>query len=173
MSRILRRAGRASILDRRAFTEAFFDSDAAADSALLVAGVATLVYFGSLLIHGLLAAFSFPGLLQYVIGGVASWLILGLASWFVAVRLFGSSSRPQTVVAAQGLAVLPLLLDMLGSVAGAIGLVWYLAILVVGTRESTDLDLRKASVSVLIGFALVLIFRALLGVPYAIFGALG
>ena len=38
-------------------------------------------------------------------------------------------------------------------------------ILVVATREATDLKLRDAAVSVLIGFALAAVFRALLGVP--------
>ena len=169
---MFRRAGRASVLDRRAFTEAFFDGDAAADSAILVALVAIATYVGSLAVHGVLGAFSLTGLLETAIGGVASWLILGFATWFVANRLFQSSSRPQTVFALQGLAVLPLLLDMFGPAAGAIGLVWYLVALVVATKEAAELKTRDAVVSVLIGFALVVIFRALLGVPFALFASL-
>ncbi len=166
------RAGRAGILDRRAFTEAFFDGDAAADSAILVALVATATYVGTLAVLGALGAFSLTGLLEIVITGVASWLILGFATWFVATRLFQSSSRPQTMIALQGLAVLPLLLDIFGAVLGAIGLVWYLVILVVATKEAAEVKTRDAAVSVLIGFALVMIFRALLNVPFAAFNAL-
>jgi hypothetical protein len=76
------------------------------------------------------------------------------------------------MIALQGLAVLPLLLEIFGAIAGGIGLVWYLVILVVATREAADLQIRDAVVSVLIGFAAVMIFRALLGVPFAAFNAL-
>ena len=42
----------------------------------------------------------------------------------------------------------------------------------VATKEAAELKTRDAVVSVLIGFALVVIFRALLGVPFALFAAL-
>jgi hypothetical protein len=166
------RAGRASLLDRKAFTEAFFDGDAPADAAILVSIVAAVSYVGTLLWLGVLGAFSIADLFQIVLAGVVSWLVLGFATWFVANRLFGASSRPQTIIGLQGLAVLPLILEAFGSVAGGIGLVWYLVILVVGTREATDLSMRNAAVSVLIGFAVAVLIRALLSVPYAAFNAL-
>ncbi len=166
------RAGRAALLDRKPFTEAFFDSDAAADAAILVSSVAAATYVGILLLPGGIGAFSVTGLLQVVIAGVVSWLILGFATWFAATRLFGGSGRPQTMLGLHGLAVLPLLLEMTGSLGGTIGLVWYLVVLVVATREAVDLQTRDAAVSVLIGFALAVIFRALLGVPFAVFSAI-
>ncbi len=166
------RAGRAAILDRKPFTEAFFDSDSAADAAILVSSVAAATYAGILLLPGGIGAFSVIGLLQVVIAGVVSWLILGFATWFAATRLFGGSGRPQTMLGLHGLAVLPLLLEMTGSLGGTIGLIWYLVVLVVATREAVDLQTRDAAVSVLIGFAMAVIFRALLGVPFAVFSAI-
>ncbi len=166
------RAGRAAVLDRKPFTEAYFDGDSAADAAILVALVAAVTYVGTLLINGAIGAFSLTGLFEYVIAGVVSWLILGFASWFAATRLFQSSGRPQTFIALQGLAVLPLVLELFGRIGGAVGLVWYLVILVVATREAAAIDTRNAAVSVLIGFAIAAIFRTLLGVPFAVFSAL-
>jgi hypothetical protein len=166
------RAGRATILERKPFTEAYFDGDSAADAAILVALVAAVTYVGRLLVNGVITAFSLPGLFQSVIAGVVSWLILGFASWFAATRLFQSTGRPQTFIALQGLAVLPLLLELFGQIAGGIGLIWYLVVLVVGTREAASIDTRNAAVSVLIGFAIAAIFRTLLGVPFAVFSAL-
>jgi hypothetical protein len=166
------RAGRAAILDRKPFTEAYFDGDSAADAAILVALVAAVTYVGTLLVAGVINAFSLPGLFEYIIAGVVSWLILGFASWFAATRLFQSTARPQTMIALQGLAVLPLLLELFGQIGGGIGLVWYLVVLVVATREAAAIDTRNAAVSVLIGFAVAAIFRTLLGVPFAIFSAL-
>jgi hypothetical protein len=164
------RATRALTFDRKPFEQAFFDSDSAADAAILVSLVAAATYVGRVLQGP--GSLSLPGLLQEVIGGVVSWLILGFATWFVATRLFKSGGRPQTMIALQGLAVLPLLLEMFGQIAGSIGLVWYLVVLAVGTREASDLSTRDASVSVLIGFAVAALFRAILGVPFAIFSGL-
>jgi hypothetical protein len=166
------RAGRAALLDRKPFTEAFFDGDSAADAAILVSIVAAVTYVGSLLLNGMIGVFSLTTLIQVVIAGVVSWLVLGFATWFAATRLFQSTAKPQTMIALQGLAVLPLVLELFGQIGGVVGLIWYLVILVVGTREAAGIDTRNAAVSVLIGLAVAVIFRALLGVPFAIFGAL-
>jgi hypothetical protein len=166
------RAGRAAVLDRKPFTEAFFDGDSAADAAILVSTVSAVTYVGQLLVNGVIRSFSFVTLLQFVIAGVASWLILGFATWFAATKLFEASGRPQTMIALQGLAVLPLVLELFGTIGGTVGLIWYLVILVVGTREAADISTRDAAVSALIGFAIAAIFRTLLGVPFAVFSAL-
>jgi hypothetical protein len=166
------RAGRAAIFDRRAFNEAFFDDDAAADGAIVVATVGALTYLGSLAWLGRLDVLSVGGFLESLITSVVSWLILALATWFVASRLFHGGGRPQTMMALHGLAALPLILEVFGGLIAGAGLVWYLAALVMATREASDLNLRDAGVSVLIGFAVAAIFRALLGVPFAVFSAI-
>ena len=170
--KMLRRAGRAAVMDRSAYTEAFFDGDAAADAAIIVAGVGGLTYIGILVRFGSLSAFDVGDLFQSLLGAVISWLILAFATWFVASRLFQASGRPQTMMALHGLAALPLLLEIFGRLAGGIALVWYLAALAVATQVATDLKMRDAAVSVLIGFAVAALIRALIGVPFAIFGGL-
>ena len=170
--KMLRRASRAALLDKNAYTEAYFDGDAAADAAIIVAGVGGLTYLGLLIRLGALSAFDVGALFQSLVGAVISWLILAFATWFVATRLFQASGRPQTMMALQGLATLPLLLEVFGQLAGAVALVWYLASLVVATQVATDLKMRDAGVSVLIGFAVAALVRALIGVPFAIFGGL-
>ena len=171
------RAGRASLFDKTPFTEAFFDSNAAADGALLVSFSAAVAYLLQVFLSEI-RAFSLFGLLQAVIAGVISWLILGFATWFTATRLFDSMGRPQTMLGLQGLAALPLMFEGLiplsgvGEIAAAVALVWYLAILVVATREASDLTTRNAAVSVLIGFAAAVLIRAIIDVPFAIIGSL-
>lgn len=168
------RAGRAAFLDRKAFTEAFFDSDAAADAAIIVASVGAVTYLGWWL-RGV-THFSIGGLFGVLIASVASWLILGFATWFAASRLFGSHGRPQTMIAMQGLAALPLLLDVFtgqfGGLVAGLGLVWYLVVLVVATKEAAEIEMRNAAVSVLIGFAAAVVVRALIGVPFAVLGSI-
>ena len=160
------------MFDRKAFTEAFFDDDAAADGAIVVAGVGAVSYLGSLVWLGRLDSFSLSELFAFVIGAVISWLVLSFATWFASSRLFSSGGRPQRMIAMHGLAALPLLLEIFGSFAGGIGLVWYLGVLVVATGEAADLDPKKAAVSVLIGFASAVIIRAIIGFPFAVIGSL-
>ncbi|MCI0545099.1 MAG: YIP1 family protein [Actinobacteria bacterium] len=172
MGKIISRAWRAALLNRKAFTEAFFDDDAAADGAIVVAAVGAITYLGTLARLGALDRFSLTDLLQILIASVASWLILAFATWITATRLFGSSRRPQTMIAMHGLAALPLVLELGGAIVGAVGLVWYLVVLVVATQEASDLDLRKSVVSVLVGFAAAVLVRALISVPFAVFSGL-
>jgi hypothetical protein len=167
------RAARAATFDRKVYTEAFFDNDAMADSAIIVASVGVITYFGVLLRFGGFGLFNLRGLFQVLLASVVSWLILGFATWFAANRLFQGSGRPQTLLAMQGLATPPLVLEALGSPIAWIGVLWYLGILVVATREGTDLEYKFAAVAVLIGFAAAFLIRALLRVPFALFsGAL-
>lgn len=168
---MLKRAARATIFDRRAYNEAFFDDDAAADGAILYAVVAAVVYLAVLALAGTLGSVSIRGLLQVVLAFVMGWLILAMTTWFVATRLFSAAMRrPQMMIAMHGLAPLPLLLEIGGPAIGGVGLVWHLAILTVATREGTNIDTRRAAVSVLIGFALAALVRFLFQIPFAVFG---
>jgi len=167
------RAGRATLFDKKAFTEAFFDDDSMADSAIVVALVGGATYLG-FLFRGIFPGFDLTEFLGVLLYSVVSWLILGFATWFAATRIFSASGRPQTLLALQGLAVLPLLLEIFGSPVSWVGLVWYLVVLVVATREATDLPYKHAGVSVLIGFAIAFVVRLLLGAPFGLLsGALG
>jgi hypothetical protein len=171
VTKILNRAFQAALLRRKPFTEAFFDGESTADAALLVAVVAAVTYGGLVLRVG--ASFSLTDLFRLVLASVTSWLILGFATWLASSRLFQGSGTPQTMLGLQGLAVLPLLLDMFGSnLIGAVALIWYVAILVVATREATNLEAKNAVVSVLIGLAAAALIRALLAVPFMAFSSI-
>jgi hypothetical protein len=168
---LVQRPVKAAMFDRGAFQDAFFDDDATADAALIVAGVGAITYLVMVMVHG--RVFSLTGLLQEVILGVISWLILAIATWFAATRLFRAGVSPQMVMALHGLAVLPLVLGVApGRVIPALGLVWYLALLVVATREATSIATRDAAVSVLIGFAVAALVRLLFRAPFLVLGQL-
>ncbi|HSM45410.1 MAG TPA: hypothetical protein VK969_10380 [Acidimicrobiia bacterium] len=170
--KLLNRAGRAALFDKKVYTEAFFDDDAMADGAIVVALVGAASYLGVLVWFGALGRFDVIGLIQSLIYSVVSWLILGFATWFAATRLFGSSNRYQTLIALQGLAVLPLLLEIFGTPWSLVGLVWYLGVLVFATKEGTDLAYKEAGLSVLIGFAVAAVVRLLMGASFGLFSSL-
>lgn len=169
--RALKRAARASILDRRAHTELFFDSDATADAVLLVAAIHSVVYVGTS-IWSPLVAFSVTNLLSAVIYGLIEWLILAAATWFVATRLFEGSGGIQTLMRLHGHCELPLLLGIVGGYGTIAGLVWSVAAKVVATREGVSLNLVKSFAAVLLGFVLVILIRLILRLPFAAFGGL-
>jgi hypothetical protein len=173
MSKIFTRAIGATILRGESYRAAYFDGDAPADGAILVSLVAAVSYVGGLIYLGLFGAFDFRALLQVVIAAVASWLILAFATWGTSTWLFNASARPQIMIGVHGITVLPLLLDIFqNQVLGAVGLVWYLGLLTVATREVTSLDWKKSGVSVLIGLAAAVLIRAILNVPFAAFGSI-
>ena len=170
--RALRLAVRASILDRRAHSELFFDSDATADAVLLVAAISAVVYATRVVRFAGFGAVSLTGLLEAVIYGLISWLILAAATWFVATRLFSGSGHMQTMIRLHGHCELPLLLWIFGDVAGGIGLVWSLVAKVVATSEAASLDTPKSVGSVLIGFALIVVVRLIFRLPFMVLGSL-
>lgn len=167
--RSLKRAGRASVLDRRAHSELFFDSDATADAVLLVAAISAVVYVGQVVRAGF---FSVTGLLEAVIFGLVGWLLLAGATWLAATRLFDGSGQLQTMMRLHGHCELPLILAVFGPIGSVVGLVWSAVAKVVATSESASVDTTKAVASVLIGLALVVIIRLIFRLPFLAFGAL-
>ncbi|MFP3914815.1 MAG: hypothetical protein ACLFWM_08060 [Actinomycetota bacterium] len=169
--RALRRALRASLFDRKAHTELFFDSDATADAVLLVAAVQAVVYVGQVVRIGF-GAFSLTGLLETVIFGLIGWLILAGATWLAATRLFEGSGQLQTMMRMHGHCELPVVLAVAGPIGAAAGLVWSVAAKIVATAEGASLDTIKALASVLLGFALVVLVRLLFRLPFMALGGL-
>ena len=89
--------------------------------------------------------------------------------------VFGSGGRShhdRRVWFLHRLAPLPLVLEIFGGLVAGLALIWYLMILVLATREASELKMRDAAVSVLIGFAAAALLRALIGVPFAVLGGL-
>src|SRR5690606_7319956 len=119
--RALRRAFRATLLDRRAHSELFFDSDATAEAVLLVAAISAVVYAVTMLRIFGLRALSLTALLETVIYGLIGWLILAAATWFVATRLFAGSGQMQTMIRFPGACEVPLFLAVLGPGIGGCG----------------------------------------------------
>ena len=78
------------------------------------------------------------------------------------------SSAGLIVTEATTISDLRLLLEIFGSPISWVGLIWYLAALVIATKEATDLDYKFAGVSVLIGFAVAFVVRLLLGASFGL-----
>jgi hypothetical protein len=161
----LRRAVRVALFNRSATAESTWDEAATADAVLIVASVAAVTALVRLLRVG---AFDLLLLVETAIYAVARWIIVALAVWFAATRLFHSTSSTQTMMQAAGFASLPLVLEVV-PYGAIVGVVWYLAALLVATMEAMDLDLKAAAASVLIGAAVVALIQLLFRIPFILF----
>jgi hypothetical protein len=173
MQKILSRAFRGAMLDRKAFAEVFWDDDAVADGVIVVAAVSVVSFLVVALTRASVSISSVPALLQTAVSGVASWLILAAATWFAATRMFKTGGGIQTMMATHGLAYLPTLAFVIPfALAPIIGLVWYLAVLTRATQEAVSSNTKTAALSVLVGFAFMLIIQAIFQLPFTAASAL-
>ncbi len=175
MSKILTRALRGSMLDRKAFDQVFWDDDATADGVILVAVVSAIGFVISAVLAGAFGAGLVLGLLGSMVAGVAGWLILAACVWVASTKIFKTGGGIQTMMAAHGLAYLPLLLVSLGiPLLSVAAIVWYLVVLVVATRSATESDQKTAVLAVLIGYAVLVVLSAVLrGIPFTAVSGLG
>jgi hypothetical protein len=163
MKKIFSRALRGSMFGKKAFEHAYWDDDATADGVILVASVSAVSFLIRAILSGGLGTGAVLGLLGAAVSGVAGWLILAACVWVASTKIFKTGGGLQTMMAAHGLAYLPLILTAVPiPLVGAAAVVWYLAVLVVATRATTDSSLKLAVLSVLVGYAVLVLLSALL-----------
>jgi hypothetical protein len=163
MKKIFSRALRGAMFDKKAFEHAFWDDDATADGVILVASVSAVAFVIQAVLSAGLGTRAILGVLGAAISGVAQWLILAACVWVASTKIFKSGGGLQTMMATHGLAYLPLLLTAVPiALVGMAAVLWYLAALVVATRATTDSNLKIAVLSVLVGYAILVLLSALL-----------
>jgi hypothetical protein len=87
--------------------------------------------------------------------------------------MFKTGGGIQTMMATHGLAYLPTLAFVIPfTLAPIIGLVWYLAVLTRATQEAVSSNTKTAALSVLVGFAFMLIIQAIFQLPFTAASAL-
>ncbi|MGH8927806.1 MAG: YIP1 family protein [Acidimicrobiia bacterium] len=152
------RAVRLTFFDQRTARQVMFEHGATGDAVLLVAGVNALAILISFFRAGV---FDLLGLLQGILSGIAGWLILSFAVWLMGTKLLKGNGDPQTMIRTAGFAALPLLLGSVG--LDLIGLLWYLALLVLVAKVVFGLGWAEAAASVALGAALVYLIQVLFG----------
>ena len=173
MQKILSRAFRGAMLDRKAFAEVFWDDDATADGVIVVAVVAAASFVIVAMTRASVSLGSIPALLQTTVSAVASWLILAAATWFAATKMFKTGGGIQTMMATHGLAYLPTIAFVIPiAIVPVIGLVWYIAVLTKATQEAVSTTTKTAFLAVLVGFAFMLMIQAIFRLPFTAASAL-
>ena len=151
---------RAARLDKKLYTELFFDSYATGNSVLAVAVVYALIYLG--IIAGSVARFDLIRLLWFLLGGLVGWLVVAGGLWLVATKLFQGHGAGATAVRLTGFSHTPLLLLIVAFFVPSgvaqliilVALVWFGGTLAVAAQAMFDLDLRQAALSALMAIAI-------------------
>ncbi len=150
---------RAARLDKKLYTELFFDSYATGNSVLAVALVYGLIYLG--IIAGSIVGFDLIRMLWFMLGGLVGWLVLAGGLWLAATKLFQGQGAFATALRLTGFSHTPLLL-LIGAffvpsgftqLVIFVALVWFGASLAVAAQAIFDLDLRQAALSAVMAIA--------------------
>jgi hypothetical protein len=161
MNEAISRAFQIAMFNRRAARQVSLDTSATGDAVLLVAAIEAFVALAFAVGQG---GFSLSIFVESVILGVASWLIHSAAIWLMGTKLLKGSASIDAMFRASGFARLPLLLAAIdafvgGRLFGQIGLVWYLALLVIVTGVALGIDWKEALGAVVLGTAVVLLLQ--------------
>ena len=157
----VQKAIRLTFFDQRTARQVMFEHSATADAVMIVAAVHAIVI---LVLSVRSGTFNLLGILEGVIIGIAGLLFLSFAIWLMATRLLKGNGDPQTMIRTAGFASLPFLL---GAVDFAwLGLLWYLALLVVVAKVVFGLRWVEAGAAVGLGAALIYLVQTLLGAAF-------
>jgi len=150
---------RAARLDKKLYTQLFFDSYATGNSVVAVALVYAVIYLG--IVAGSVIRFDLIRLLWFMLGGLVGWLVVAGGLWLAATKIFQSSGVGATAVRLTGFSHTPLLVLIaaffvpsgVGQLIIVAALVWFGASLAVAAQAMFDLDVRQALLSALMAIA--------------------
>lgn len=150
---------RAARLDRKLYTQLFFDSYATGNAVLIVALVYCLVYLS--FVFGWSARFRILDLLFFMLGGLVGWLVVAGGLWLAGTKVFRGSGTGSTSVRLTGFAHTPLLLLAVAAAVPSglrqavvvVALVWFGASLAMAARAMFDIDVRQSALAALIAIA--------------------
>ncbi len=153
---------RAARLDKKLYTELFFDSYATGNAVLAVGFVYGVVYLGRFV--GTSAGFDLIDFLRYILTGLIGWLVVGGGLWLAGTKVFNGHGTGATAVRLTGFSHTPLLTlvavffvpseSAFVQVVILVALVWFGATLAVAAQAMFDLDLRQSALSALLAIAL-------------------
>lgn len=159
-------------LNINTFEEIEHDEAALSQAAIVVALVALLSGIGSGLGASMSQGSFFGSFIGTLIWAFVGWLLWSAVSYFVGTKLFGGQATLNEMLRVIGYAQAPQLLGIIPCLGGLVGMIWALIAGFIAIRQGLDLDNTKAFLTVLVGFVVLVIGYALIGLVLSPFGAL-
>jgi hypothetical protein len=177
---ILNRVIRAALLDVAFFNEVESDTSLNTEALLVVIIVSIAGGIGAFigtLFTGKIGA-AVLALFVSIILGVVNYYIWAYVTYFVGTNLFEGTADTGELLRVLGYASGPRLLSVfsfvpcLGAIIGFAVAIWALVAGFIGVREALDLDTGKTLVTVIIGWIIIFIISAVVGLVLGV-GSLG
>jgi hypothetical protein len=161
-------------LDRRVFAEIENDPSATSQALIVVTLVAVSAVIGAVILLPFQLLFPFLRTGDQGVGAIAlsivlaivttfvNWFIWAAATYFVGTQLFKGRATFTGMLRVLGFAYAPRMLGIIPCVGDIIGAIWSLIAGYFAVREGHDLDDSGTIITILIGWILTLVIRALI-----------
>ncbi len=159
-------------LDSNTFEEIEHDENATTQALIIVAVVALISALGSGIGSSIGGGGFIGNFISTLIWGFVGWLLWSVVTYFVGTALFKGQATVGEMLRVVGFAYAPQFISIIPCIGWIIGLVWTLAAGFVAVRQGLDLDNMKAFFTIVIGFIVVAIGYALIGLVLGGIGSL-
>ncbi len=178
---MLERILRVFKLDRTVFAEVEHDESATSQAAIVVAIVAALSVIGTIIqmLTSLVGGndLDFGGLLMSIIATLVvtfiNWAIWSGVTHLVGTKLFKGEATIGEMLRVIGFAQAPQMLGIIPCIGGMIGGIWSLIAGYFAIKEGLDLDNTGTIVSILVGWLVTVVVRAVVFSVLGIGGLVG
>ncbi len=159
-------------LDSNTFEEIEHDENATTQALIIVAVVALISALGSGIGSSIGGGGFIGNFISTLIWGFVGWLLWSVVTYFVGTALFKGQATVGEMLRVIGFAYAPQFISIIPCIGWIVGLIWTLAAGFVAVRQGLDLDNMKAFFTIVIGFIVVAIGYALIGIVLGGIGSL-
>ncbi len=159
-------------LDSNTFEEIEHDENATTQALIIVAVIALISALGSGIGSSIGGGGFIGNFISTLIWGFVGWLLWSVVTYFVGTALFKGQATVGEMLRVIGFAYAPQFISIIPCIGWIIGLIWTLAAGFVAVRQGLDLDNMKAFFTIVIGFIVVAIGYALIGLVLGGIGSL-
>ena len=159
-------------LDSNTFEEIEHDENATTQALIIVAVIALISALGSGIGSSIGGGGFIGNFISTLIWGFVGWLLWSVVTYFVGTALFKKQATVDEMLRVIGFAYAPQFISIIPCIGWIIGLIWTLAAGFVAVRQGLDLDNMKAFFTIVIGFIVVAIGYALIGLVLGGIGSL-
>ena len=159
-------------LDSNTFEEIEHDENATTQAVIIVAVIALISALGSGIGSSIGGGGFIGNFISTLIWGFVGWLLWSVVTYFVGTALFKGQATVGEMLRVIGFAYAPQFISIIPCIGWIIGLIWTLAAGFVAVRQGLDLDNMKAFFTIVIGFIVVAIGYALIGLVLGGIGSL-
>ena len=183
MDTMINRVVRAAMLDVDFYNEVEADTSLNQEALMVVILVSIAGGIGGFL-GGLIGpggggiGAALLGMIVAMVMGVVNYYIWAYVTYFIGTNLFEGQADPGELLRTLGYASGPRVLSILsfipcvGALVSLVGAIWSLVAGFIAVREALDLDTTKTAITVVIGWAIILVISIVIGMVLGV-GAMG